>query len=266
MTWEQAVLNMREQPEHRDLVRACFYDDPVLGAAERYYRSPEWTALRALLPRPPGDALDVGAGRGIASFALARDGWHVVAVEPDPSDVVGAGAIRALAAAANLSIDIRMDRGERLPFEDASFDVVLGRAVMHHARDLRAFCREAARVLRPGGVFLAAREHVLSRDEDRAAFLACHPLHRYYGGENAYRLGQYREAIRGAGLRLARTLNPWASDVNLFPATRDQLRNRIAARLHVPAAMIPGAVLTLAGALRREPGRLYTFVARRQRA
>ena len=44
-----------------------------------------------------GQALDVGAGRGIASYALAREGFTVTVLEPDDSHLVGAGAIRSLA-------------------------------------------------------------------------------------------------------------------------------------------------------------------------
>ena len=43
-------------------------------------------------------ALDLGAGRGISSYALAREGWQVTALEPDPSMLIGAGAIRSLVA------------------------------------------------------------------------------------------------------------------------------------------------------------------------
>ena len=42
----------------------------------------------------------------------------------------------------------------------ALFDVVFARAVLHHTRDLELACREMFRVLRPGGIFVAAREHV----------------------------------------------------------------------------------------------------------
>jgi SAM-dependent methyltransferase len=41
---------------------------------------------------------------------------------------------------------------ESLPFEDASFDVVLSRFSAHHWRDLDAGLREAARVVKPGGM------------------------------------------------------------------------------------------------------------------
>jgi SAM-dependent methyltransferase len=266
VTWEEAVVWLRSQPDQAELVRACYFDDPLGEAAERYRESTEWRALRDLLPRPPGRALEVGAGRGIASYALAHDGWATTALEPDPSNLVGAGAIRSLATEKGVDIKVVVEWGEQLPFPDGSFDVVLGRQVLHHARDLPQFCREIARVLRPGGRFVATREHVISRREDLQAFLDGHPLHRLYGGENARLLSEYRRAIEGAGLRLTAVLNPWASDVNLFPETTESVRATLARRLRLPSPrLVPDLALRLLGATSSVPGRLYTFVARRAR-
>ncbi|MCU0885274.1 MAG: hypothetical protein MUC44_10055 [Beijerinckiaceae bacterium] len=72
------------------LARAAYFDEPV-AAALRYQASAEFGAVRALLPPKAGRALDLGAGNGILSHALAREGWAVTAVEPDPSELVGAG-------------------------------------------------------------------------------------------------------------------------------------------------------------------------------
>jgi SAM-dependent methyltransferase len=265
LTWEEAVIWLRAQPEHADLVRACFYDDPLLAAAERYHSSTEWSALRQLLRVTPGRVLDVGAGRGITSYAFAMDGWSTVALEPDGSAVVGAAAIRALAVEARLAIEVTQEWGERLPFPDASFDLVFGRAVMHHAHDLDAFCAQAARVLRPGGVFIGAREHVLSRTGDLEVFLDAHPLHALYGGEHAYELGQYRAALEVAGLDVVHVLNPFASDVNLFPASTAEVRAALARRWRLPSArLVPGFVLSWLAERSDVPGRLYTFVARKR--
>lgn len=261
MTWEEAVLWLRAQPEQVELTRACFYDDPVLAAAERYRASSEWCAMREILPRTPGRVLDLGAGRGISSYALAMDGWSTVALEPDPSPVVGCGAVRALRAEGRVPLQITRGLTEALPFRSHSFDVVFGRAVMHHARDLAGFCREAARVLRPGGVFVGAREHVISAGQ-LPAFLDAHPLHRHYQGENAYRLREYRQALQGAGLRIARLLHPLQSDINLFPDSKAGMRERLSRRLRLPGRVrIPDFVFDLLGRLQRLPGRLYTFVA-----
>jgi SAM-dependent methyltransferase len=260
-TWEEAVLWLKAQPDQVELVQACFYDDPLIKAAERYYASSEWDAVRTLTGPARGRALDVGAGRGISSYALARDGWQVTALEPDPSAVVGAGAITELATASSLPIKVVTDWGENLPFPDASFDLVYGRQILHHARDLSALCAEMARVLKPGGTFLATREHVIFKDSDLALFLAQHPLHWLYGGENAYRLDEYKRAIEHAGIRRVRVLNPWASAVNLHPRTAGDIGALIHARLpFLPAFVFTPLLLRRLGWLLRSPGTNYSFV------
>ena len=90
------MIWLRGQPDQRQLVLDAFYDDPLIAAAKRYLDSDEWQSISEILHGRTGRALDVGAGRGIASYALARDGFAVTALEPDPSAIVGAGAIRTL--------------------------------------------------------------------------------------------------------------------------------------------------------------------------
>jgi len=262
-SWEEAVQWLKNQPGQAELVRACFYDDPLRDAAERYYQSTEWQAVRKLIGRKYGAALDLGAGRGISSYALARDGWQVSALEPDPSNIVGAGAIRALAQEASLDIQVEQNWGESLPFPDNYFDLVYGRAVLHHARDLGQLCREASRVLKPGGIFIATREHVISESDDLPDFLSSHPLHKLYGGEHAYLLDEYLEAINTSGLVLTKVLNPCQSDINLYPETTYGFKKILGARKHVPAFLIPDFMLTRQGEKNNEPGRLYSFVGRK---
>jgi len=256
LSWEQAVQRLREQPEQRQLVLDCYYDDPLSEAAQRYWKSREWTAVRRLLPAGRNRALDVGAGRGIASYALAREGYSVTSLEPDASSIVGAGAIRALAAAAALDITVVQDFSERLPFADGHFDVVFARAVLHHTRDLRLACAEFRRVLRPGGRLIAIREHVIDRADDLPAFLESHPLHYLYGGENAFTLVQYREALEAAGLQVKQTLAPFDSPINWTP--RSRFLSWLMAR--EPIWSVASAALNRVD---HRPGRLYSFVAER---
>src|SRR5438552_17840060 len=135
-TWEAAVTWLRDQPERRQLVLDAFYDDPLTEAAERYHASGEWQAVSRLLVSRTGSALDVGAGRGIASYALAREGFAVTALEPDSSAIVGSAAIRSLAAETALPIEVIEELSERLRFADGEFDVVFARAVLHHPSEL----------------------------------------------------------------------------------------------------------------------------------
>jgi SAM-dependent methyltransferase len=160
---------------------------------------------------------------------------------------------------------------ERLPFSDASFDVVLARAVLHHTRNLERACCEFYRVLKPGGILIAAREHVITTESDLGQFLEQHPLHRLYGGEQAFQLSRYVSALKAAGFEPLKVLAPLESPVNLYPHTFDSLRGEIVARLSrfFPARLakivwVPSwlfrRLLVVAKYLDNRPGRLYSFV------
>lgn len=227
LTWEQAVEWYCSQPGNEAGIAANYFDRDVVGAAKRFAASAEFQETTNLVParhrRPGATLLEIGAGAGIASYAFARLGFSVTALEPDPSARVGATAVRTLADRTATAITVVQEWGEGLPFADQSFDVVYARQVLHHARDLGQLCGEAARVLRRGGVFIAVREHVIRSPEDLPLFLASHPLHSLYGGEHAYLRDEYETAIREAGLRLATVLGPFDSVVNFHPLTPEQV-------------------------------------------
>lgn len=275
LSWEAAVNWLVSQPDQQELVRACYYDRPVEKAAERYWQSAEWRAIQHLLPASEGGrALDVGAGAGISSYALARDGWTVTALEPDPSDWVGAGSIRQIAAGQQLPITVIEEFGERIAVDSAAFDVVHARQVLHHARDLPQFCRELFRVLKPGGVLVTTRDHVISDAAQLPVFLELHPLHRHYGGENAFRVQDYRRALESAGFVIRGQLGPFDSEINFAPRSLGELRDELSVRLRgVPGGALVVPLLKSAALFRvarwllsrldRRPGRLYSFVAHR---
>jgi SAM-dependent methyltransferase len=271
-TWEEAIIWLRSQPDKQQLVFDAFYDDPLITAAKRYYTGTEWQAVSELLHGRSGRALDVGAGRGIASYALAREGFKVTSLEPDTSVIVGAAAIRGLAEEAELPISVVEELSEHLPFADNVFDVVFARAVLHHTRDLNLACSEMYRVLRPGGIMIAAREHVISKDADLQRFLDAHPLHHLYGGEHAFLLDRYVGALTSAGFCPLEVLSPLKNAINLFPYTIDSLRESVIERVSrkIPAKRAWQMVfcsdqvfllfLAVAGHFDNRPGRLYSFV------
>jgi SAM-dependent methyltransferase len=117
-------------------------------------------------PGPYARSLEIGAGTGYFSLNLLRSG---VVREATCTDI-SPGMLHALEAnAERLGLAVRTaacDAAE-LPFEDASFDLVLGHAVLHHLPALERSFAEFARVLRPGGTLFFAGEP--SRRGDRIA-------------------------------------------------------------------------------------------------
>ena len=96
--------------------------------------------------------LDVGCGTGTLAIAAAQaaPGGHVSGLDADPS--ILSKAMRK-AASAGLEIDFTEGRSDALPFEDATFDLVLSTLVFHHLPDetKHRSAAEVMRVLRPGG-------------------------------------------------------------------------------------------------------------------
>jgi len=271
LTWEQAVRWFRAQPGNESEILSNYFDLPVRRAAERYAASEEFGEVLRLLGAGGGrKILDLGAGNGIASLALAQNGWLVSALEPDSSNEVGAGAIRDLARETGLPIEVVEEFGERLPFPDESFDAIHARQVLHHAADLDTFVREIARVLKPGGLCLATREHVADNDQQLQAFRNEHPLHHLYGGEHAYPLDRYLSAFVDSGLRVIDTWGPIESILNFFPgseAERQIAKRQVANR----SCFRFGRLLSWSAAFRdaqlrrytqrdQTPGRIFSFL------
>jgi SAM-dependent methyltransferase len=268
--WEQAVLWLRDQPDKQQLIFDCYYDDPLVAAAQRYYESDEWQAVRKILHNQSGLALDIGAGRGITSYALAKEGFSVTAVEPNPSQLVGREAIRSLANETLLDIHICSEFSERLPFENNYFDVVFARAVLHHTNDLNATCKEILRVIKPGGIFLAIREHVITNHSDLPVFFNNHPLHHLYGGEYAYLVNEYRSNLISAGFLNVKTISPWSSPINFAPYTLEGVQNALATKLGpfksillfvFKLPILWACFCKLLNVIDNRPGRLFSFIA-----
>jgi SAM-dependent methyltransferase len=115
---------------------------------------------------PFGKALEIGAGTGYFSLNLVRTGvvGHATCTDISP------GMLAALQANANrlgIDVDAVACDAESLPFEDESFDLVFGHAVLHHLPNLDRAFSEFRRVLKPGGAVAFAGEP--SRYGDRIA-------------------------------------------------------------------------------------------------
>ena len=102
-----------------------------------------------------GRVLDIGTGPGHIPCLLCETlpGASVVGVDLAQHMLRHAERKRARSPHA-ARLEFRACDAKRLPFEDRSFDAVCSNTILHHIPDPRPFLREAARVLKPGGVLL----------------------------------------------------------------------------------------------------------------
>jgi SAM-dependent methyltransferase len=113
-----------------------------------------------------GDGLEIGSGTGYFSLNLVQLG----VVERLTATDISPGMLQRFSATAEdlgLAAKTVATEAEELPFEDESFDIVFGHAVLHHIPDLQRAFAEFRRVLRRGGAIAFAGEP--SRYGDRLA-------------------------------------------------------------------------------------------------
>lgn len=112
-------------------------------------------AGRASWPYP--SALEIGCGTGFFSLNLRQAGVIDRLAVTDISPGMVAAATRN-ANLLGIDIDGRVGDAESIPFRDASVDLVVGHAILHHIPDVELALREVLRVLKPGGRFVFAGE------------------------------------------------------------------------------------------------------------
>jgi len=98
-------------------------------------------------------ALDLGCGAGHVAFALARGGAAGV-IAYDLSGLMLAVVEREAQARGHSQIAICRGAAERLPFDDASFELIVTRFSAHHWASVPTAVAEMVRVLRPGGTLV----------------------------------------------------------------------------------------------------------------
>ena len=108
-------------------------------------------------PGPFERSLEIGAGTGYFTLHLLAAGVVRSAVATDISQGM-VDVLEANAARMGVQVETAVCAAEELPFEDGSFDLVLGHAILHHIPDLERAFAEMRRVLRPGGTVLFAGE------------------------------------------------------------------------------------------------------------
>jgi ubiquinone/menaquinone biosynthesis C-methylase UbiE len=106
---------------------------------------------------PYPTALELGSGTGFFLLNLMQAGvikkGFVTDISPGMVEVA-----KRNAAGLDLDVDGRVADAESIPYDDESFDLVIGHAVLHHIPDVELSLREVMRVLKPGGRFVFAGE------------------------------------------------------------------------------------------------------------
>ncbi len=112
--------------------------------------------LRAVVPMPGGSLLDLGCADGVVTRRVAAQAQaaHVAGVEfIEPwAEQARANGVDAVVA----------DLGQKLPFDDASFDVVHSNQVIEHLPKTDHFLREIRRVLKPDGYAILSTNNLAS--------------------------------------------------------------------------------------------------------
>jgi SAM-dependent methyltransferase len=197
---------------------------PRRGIVLGVLRSLEF-ALRRSLPIPPGEALhrarllliqqrlprgevvvDLG---GAAPEHPQRSALLLMGYPHRPRHVIVVDLALAPADAGEATTPegirvtrLRRSMAEPLPLADASVDLVVAGETIEHvtAEEAARLCREARRVLKPGGSFcLDTPNAALTRLESPDALI--HPDH-----EVEYRVGELRAVLEAAGLRVVEAL------------------------------------------------------------
>lgn len=179
--------------------------------------------------------LEVGAGTGRDSVALARSGAEVITLDYSPKSLE---LIRQAATSADVSIGMVGGDGLALPFADGSFDLVFHQGLLEHFRDPMPMLVEHARVLAPGGMLLVdvpQRWHYYT--------LGKHVLMAFdkwfAGWETEFSIDELEGLVRRAGLSPVHAYGDWMVPNLFYRALRKVLLKSTGRRLPMYPRPLP---------------------------
>ena len=142
----------------KDLVQQQFGANAAAYATSTVHAKGASLARLVELVKPKADwaALDIATGAGHTALAFAPHVASVIASDLTPEMLVESAKLAAAKGYANMTT--AQADAERLPFPDATFDLVTSRIAPHHFPDIPAFLRESRRVLKPGVTLMMVEE------------------------------------------------------------------------------------------------------------
>lgn len=250
--WEEIIDAAQGNPEMQNLLQDAYLHRDLGRSLERYRSSDEFREILLELRTHAPNAkrlLDVGGGNGVMSIAFALEGFEVTLVEPSTGGITGVAGARRLLNFAAATIDSTLPQRVAIleqaleAFEsEQKFDIIHCRQVVHHLKDPAVGVKKFYSLLKPGGIALLLREHVIFDEADLQLFLQSHPFQGYSGGEFGYRQDEYSGFLTGAGFESLREYKFADSPINYFPHSRE---------------------VALSIDERQIAGRPYSFIARR---
>lgn len=159
-TGDPEAAHMRERAER--YIEAC---GEYVAPSERERLSKNWEKkadqargviedFRVRATDPSGKRiLEIGFGSGVHVAAFARAGAQVAGLEVNP---VLKDIAQEYLAQQGVVADLQLYDGDNVPYPDNTFDCIYAISVLEHTSHPRALIHEAARVLKPGGVFYLA--------------------------------------------------------------------------------------------------------------
>lgn len=162
------------------VVRSEYENETRLSTRKRAHATPgaEGPDAREILfdaiaQAQPHRILEIGSGEGELAERVQRDlDADVIAIDQSP---------RMVELTGRRGVDAQVGRAEQLEFDDGSFDCVVAAWMLYHVQELDRALAEVARVLRPGGRFVAVtngRDHLkelyelIGRERIPSSFLA----------------------------------------------------------------------------------------------
>ena len=172
--------------------------------------------------------LEVGAGSGRDSIALARDGAIAIVLDYSPASL---RLVQQQARAQGLPVHLVHADALRMPFRDGSIDVVFHQGLLEHFRDPMPLLRENARITRRGGrtiVDVPQTFHLYTLMKQTLILFNAW----FAGWETQFTPARLERLMTGAGFRVRRTYGEWMVPGLAYRVLRELLKRGL--RLSLP--------------------------------